>query len=128
MSFDRDAALREANRLTGANRIIARMWAYQTDLEQQAWIFSEAKTAYGRMLGRTVIKKRMDGERSAEVAAHHAEQEDEVFNAHLAYRKAEQMLTADREALKILHAELDWMRTEQANSRAENTFMAPRTP
>ena len=126
--FNRAEAIANAQRLHGANRIIALMWAYQRDLEIQAFIYAEAKTAYGRMLGKIVIQKRMAGEKSAEVAGHHAEQDDDVFDAHLAYRKAEQMIIADREGLRVCHAELDWIRTQEANARAENVFMAPRQP
>jgi hypothetical protein len=126
--FDRAEAIAAANRYNGANRIIALMWAYQRDLEIQAFIYAEAKTEYGRRLGRIVIAKRMAGEKSAEVAGHHAEQDDDVFDAHLAYRKAEQMIVADREGLRVCHAELEWMRTTEANARAENTYMSPRTP
>lgn len=126
--FDRAAAIAHARSLNGANRIIALMWAYQRDLEIQAFIYAEAKTAYGRLMGRKVIEKRMAGEKSAEVAGHHAEQDDEVFDAHLAYRKAEQMIIADREGLRVCHAELDWLRTTEANARQESAFMAPRQP
>ena len=128
MSFNREQAIADAKRLHGANRIIALMWAYQRDLEIQAFVYAEAKTAYGRLMGRKVIEKRMAGEKSAEVAGHHAEQDDDVFDAHLAYRKAEQMIIADREGLRVCHAELDWLRTTEANARQENAFMTPRTP
>jgi hypothetical protein len=110
--------------LTGSNLTIARMWVYQRDLEYWGNLYAEAKTEYGRTYGRAVVKARMDGEKSAEVAGHKAEQQDDVFTAHLNYRRAEQMVTADREALKILHAQLDEWRTNQANEREANRFSA----
>lgn len=124
--YDRDAqlaALKNSNMST-ANLILSRMWIYQRDLEYQMQIFAQRKTEHGRMVGRHVIRARMDGERSADVATMKAEQEDDVYAAHLAYRVAEQMITADKEALKILHAQLDQLRTEAADRRAADQFQA----
>jgi hypothetical protein len=38
------------------------------------------------------------------------------------------MVTADREALRILHAQLDEWRTNQANEREANRFMTREQP
>lgn len=115
-------ALKSRN-LDGANLIIAKMWVYHKDLEYQSWKYAAAKTDYGRMYARIVVQMRQEGEKSAEVAGRVADMDDKVHNAHLAYRLAEQMVTADREALKILHAELDKYRTEAADMRAADAFM-----
>lgn len=126
MTFDRDAELenlRQRN-LDGANLIIAKMWIYHKDLEKQAWIYSQAKTEYGRRRARVIVQMRQEGERSYDVCDRVADMDEDVHNAHLAYRLAEQMVTANREALRILHAELDKYRTEAADTRAADQFMA----
>lgn len=124
-SYDRESELAALGRrnLDGANLIIARMWVYHKDLEYQSWLYAEAKTEYGRRYARIVVQMRQEGEKSAEVAGRVADMDDKVHSAHLAYRLAEQMVTADREALKILHAELDKYRTEAADMRAADSFM-----
>ena len=127
----RDEQLNELARnrnYAGSNLIIARMWIYQRDLEYWGHLFADAKTEYGRLFGRAVVQERLKGEKSAEVAGHKAEQLDEVYIAHLNYRKAEQMVTANQSALKILHGELEEWRTQQANARAENQWQARTQP
>lgn len=127
MSWDRDAALKALvveQKLSGPNLIIGRMWVYHHDLEWRMKVYSEAKTEYDRRLSRIVIQMRNEGERNYDVCKHVAHMDDEVHNAHLAYRMAEQMVTADREALRILHAQLDAYRTEAADQRAADQFQA----
>lgn len=116
-------ALKRDSNYSGSNLIIARMWIYQRDLEFWGNLYAEAKTDYGRMFGRAFAKARVEGAKSADDATHKAEDQDEVFTAHLNYRRAEQMVTADREALKILHGQLEEWRTQQANERAANQFL-----
>lgn len=111
-------------RLSGSNLIIAKMWIYQRDLEFWGDIYAVDKTDYGRALGKHIVAERVKGERSAEVAGHKAEQLEEVYAHHLAYRRAEQMVVANKEALKILNGQLEEWRTKQANERAANQFMA----
>lgn len=106
------------------NMVIGKMWAYHKDLVYQMWVYAKAKTEYGRRLSTIIIRERANGEKSAAVAANTAEMTDEVYEAHLAYRAAEQMVVADREALKILHAELDALRTQAADRRAADQFQA----
>lgn len=124
--WNRDAELSKLpqRNLDGANLIIAKMWIYHRDLEYQAWRYANAKTEFGRRQARIIVQMRQEGERSAEVAAKVADMDEDVHNAHLAYRLAEQMVSADKEALRILHAELDKYRTEAADQRAADQFMA----
>ena len=117
------AALRQRN-LSGSNLIIAKMWIYHRDLEHQAWRFSNAKSEFGRRYARVVVQMRHEGEKSAEVAGRVADMDEDVHNAHLAYRLAEQMVSADKEALKILRAELEAFRTQRADERAADQFQA----
>lgn len=127
MSWDRDTALRELvtkDKLSGPNLIIARMWVYHHDLEWRMQVYSDAKTEYDRRLSRVVVQMRNEGEKNYDVCKHVAHMDDEVHNAHLAYRLAEQMVSADKEALRILHAQLEAYRTEQANQRAADQFQA----
>jgi hypothetical protein len=128
--YNRDAALEQlrGSGMSEANLCLSRMWIYQRDLEYQMHLYANRKSEHGRLLGRKVIEARMAGEKSADVAAMKAEQDDEVFNAHLAYRVAEQMITADKEALRILHSQLDQLRTEAADRRAADQFQARTQP
>lgn len=124
--WDRDAALAELSRrnLDGSNLIVAKMWIYHRDLEYQSWRYSQAKSEFGRRYARVVVQMRHEGEKSAEVAGRVADMDEGVHNAHLAYRLAEQMVTADKEALKILHAELAAWQTKRADDRAADAFQA----
>lgn len=128
MSAELDADLKAArDRTAGMPRdkqIIAEMWAYHADLTRQADVFPKAKSAYGNRLSKVVVRERANGEKSATAAEHTAESEDEVYKAHVAYRLAEQLIMVDREALRILHGELDSDRSDRADHRAADTFQA----
>jgi hypothetical protein len=126
VTWDRNTELRKlAERgLSGSNLTIAKMWVYQWDLELQGRIYADAKTEYGRRKARIMIEKRLAGEKSGELCAVFAEDDPTVAEAHLAYRLAEQMVGADKEALKVLHAELDDYRTKAADARAADSFIA----
>lgn len=113
-----------ARRLDGSNLILAKMWIFHHDLEQQMWIYAQAKSEFGRRYARVVVQCRLEGEKSAEVAGRYADMDDDVHKAHQAYRLAEQMVVADREALRILHAELEAFRTARADARMADEFQA----
>ena len=121
---DRLKAIMQDGNLSGPNRIISKMWVYQYDLEVQMRLYADWKTEYERLKARIVITKRQDGEKSADVAQAHADVDEAASNAHLNYRMAEQMISADKEALKVLHAELDAWQTKQADERAADRFTA----
>jgi len=106
------------------NQIIAEMWAYHTDMGRQARIYASAKSHYQKRLSTVVVTERAGGEKSATAAEHTAESRDDVHEAHLAYRLAEQLINVNRAALNILHAELDKIRTERADARAADQHMA----
>lgn len=121
MSLERDLA--EAKRHTVfTNRILAMMWAYHADLVSAGVEYSNAKTENERLVAQVVITERAAGERSAAVAEQKALLDDAVYVARVQYRSAEQRITSDREALRILHAALDWERTKAADQRAADTF------
>lgn len=121
MSLDTDLA--EAKRHTNyQNRILAMMWAYHTDLVAAGDEYANAKTENERLVAKVVITERAAGERSAAVAEQKALLDDAVYMARVQYRSAEQRITSDREALRILHAALDWERTKAADSRAADSF------
>lgn len=122
-------ALEDADRHSRPmDKVIGRMWAYHRDLELRAHEYALRKSHYERLKGASVLKARAKGERSADVATMGAIQEDDVFGALVAYRAAEQLRDADKEALRILHATLDKMRTEAADSRAADKFLASNGP
>lgn len=114
--------------LSGSALIIGRMWVYHGDLEVQLGRYAEAKTEYQRMkatLMTTMMTADGEGKKlSAAAAEQFAEADPDVWKAALAYRTAEQMMTADREALRILHGELDAFRTRAADERAADQFQA----
>lgn len=123
MSLDQDL-LKARQQPVFTNRILAMMWAYHTDLTAAGDEFANQKTECERLIAKTVITERAGGERSAAVAEQKALLSDDVYVAKVAYRAAEQRITANREALRILHAALDWERTKAADSRAADTFQA----
>lgn len=110
--------------LSGPNLIIARMSAYLRDLRRQMGTYAEQKSEYDRKLSRIVVQMRNEGEKNYDVCKHVAHMDDDVHAAHLAYRLAEQLITLDREALRVLHAQLDAYRTEAADQRAADQFQA----
>ena len=104
---------------------IALMWCYHAEHDRQVDSFSRAKTEYERVRGAGVIRYRMQGERSAEVAGMKAEAEDPgVYEAALEYRKADHMLVSAKKALDILHAQLNAWQTNQADARKADEFIA----
>ena len=121
MAWDRDAELAKLQErgLSRQDMLVMGMYIYQRDLEHQGRIFAHAKAEHDRRKAKHTMEKRYKGgEKSGEMCSVFAEAQDDVFEADLAYRTAEQMVTADREALKVMHAELEKWRTEQANERA----------
>lgn len=123
MSLERDLADSKRHAVF-TNRILAMMWAYHTDLVSAGVEYSNAKTENERLVAQVVITERAAGERSAAVAEQKALLDDAVYVARVQYRSAEQRITSDREALRILHAALDWERTKAADQRAADTFQA----
>jgi hypothetical protein len=130
MSWDRNTELnklRDSN-LTAENIIIRKMWIYHYDFEVQGKVYADAKTYYERTKATLMISLMaadVEGKKlSAAAAEQHAEADPDVWRAALAYRTAEQMSTADREALKILHGQLEAWRTRKADERAADQFQA----
>lgn len=113
--------MRDANR---PNQVIAEMHAYSTDLRRQAGTYARAKTEHERVEAHVVLTHRANGEKAASVCERHASEDVDVIAARVAYRLAEQLMTADREHLRVLHAELDKLRTEAADRRAADSFTA----
>lgn len=125
--WDKNASLREVNKsgLPEEAKIIKKMNIVHWDLELQGKIYAETKTEHGKLLAKVIIQCRMDGSAKSDAAAlSFANLDPEVNAAHLAYRLAEQMVAADKEQLKILHAELEAWRTRKADERAADTFQA----
>lgn len=119
--WDRDTELARLNErpFSKQDMLVARMYIYAQDLERQCRIYAHAKSEYERRKAVHAMRQRYEkGEKSGEMADRFAEGQDDVFTAGLAYRTAENLMTADREMLKIMHAELEKWRTEQANERA----------
>lgn len=118
-----DVRARTAN-MPRDKQVIAEMYAYAVDLRRQCQTFAEAKSWHQQQKSKVVVARRAGGEKSATAAEHEAEARDEIYRAHLAYRLAEQMIIADRAHLNVLHAELDSIRTDRADARKADEFMA----
>ncbi len=129
-AWDRNRALHELKQrnLAGSNLIVAKMWIFHRDLEFQVDTYAKAKTYYERTkatLMTTMMTADGEGKKmSAAAAEQFADADPDVWKAALAYRLAEQMMSADKEALKILHGELEAFRTQRADERAADTFQA----
>lgn len=105
----------------------ALMWCYHAEHERQVALYASSKTEYERVLGAGVIRYRMQGEKSAEVAKMKAESQDEgVYQTHLEYRKAEHGITAAKLGIQILRDQLSAWQTRQANARKADEIAAGR--
>lgn len=105
--------------------VIRLLWCYHAEHDRQVRRFGLAKTEYERVRGAGVIRYRLQGERSAEVAGMRAEAEDAgVHAAALEYRVAERMIDSAKQAQQILHAQLRAWSTNQADARAADSFLA----
>ena len=126
--FDLPGLLAEARNTSKnprlADRNIAAAWAYHEDLVLTGHRFGHVKTWCEYLISKRVMVLREAGERSAEVAAGQALQEPQIFEAKMQYRVAEQRITSDREALDIIQARLDDLRTQAADRRAGDEFHA----
>jgi hypothetical protein len=120
--WDRDAQLAEVEArrdLDPADKIIAAQWVWLADLRYAGDEFAEAKTDHERVTGKSIVRERALGEKSATVAEAWAIGHDpDVFTARLRYRLAEQRINVCKEALKILHAEAIKLNVEAADARA----------
>ena len=119
-----DAAQRTRG-MSRPNQVIAEMFAYSSDLRRQGIVYARAKSAAERRVAQVVTARKVnDSKEPVSLSEHHATDLDDVFEARVAYRTAEALMTADREHLRVLHAELDKLRTEAADRRQADSFMA----
>ncbi len=118
-------AQQRTERMSRPNQVIAEMFAYSSDLRRQGILYARAKSAAERRVAQTVTARKVnDPKEPVSLSEHHATDTDDVFEARVAYRTAEALMTADREHLRVLHAELDKLRTEAADRRQADSFMA----
>lgn len=121
---DLDGARRRTAGMPRDKQVVALMWCYATDLGRQGQTFAEAKSYYQHQRSKRVVEARGAGEKSAAAAEHQAEADESIYRAHLAYRVAEQLISRDKAALNVLHAELDSIRTDRADARKADEFQA----
>lgn len=106
-------------------RNVALSYAWLAELDRQGRKHAIAKSRYERLLARAIIRLRQDGvEKSGSAAEKRAEDDDEVWQAHLDYRLAEQLQNVARSALRVLEVANDNWRTQQANERRQDSFHA----
>lgn len=124
--WDRDSELIKAEQHSRpADRIIASMWVWVTDLRYTSAELAVSKTEHERLMGKAVVRQRTFGEKSATVAEHRAiADDDEVFQARLRYRLAEHRIAEVKAALAVLHAQIDDLRTQAADARAAGAWEA----
>lgn len=113
--------------LSKPDHIIAYMYAYALDLRHWVQEFAEAKSEHTRLKAKYMMTRRYgrDGnpaEKSGEMCGVYADEQEDVAALELRFRVAENMMTADREQLKILHAALEKWRTDQADARVADQF------
>lgn len=128
-AWDLNAELERIDRsaLPKADQIIAYMYAYNLDLRYWVREFAEAKSEHTRLKAKYTLERRYgrDGsapEKSGEMCSVYADEQPDVATQELRFRTAENMMTADREQLKILHAALEKWRTDRADERAADQF------
>lgn len=124
LQIDLEDARRRTANMPRDKQAIAEIWAYVSDLRLQCVTHARAKSWYQQQKSKCVVTARANGEKSATAAEHEAEANDRIYEAHLAYRLAEQMIVVDRAALNALHAELDSIRTDRADARKADEFIA----
>lgn len=125
-----DAELERIDRqgtLSKADHIIAYMYAYNLDLRYWVREYAESKAEHTRLRAKYTLIRRYgrdgnDPEKSGEMCGVWADEQEDVAALDLRFRVAENMMTADREQLKILHAALEKWRTDRADERAADQF------
>lgn len=123
---DLNEAAQRTRNMTRPNQVIAEMFAYSSDLRRQGILYARAKSHAERRVAQTVTTRKVnDPKEPVSLSEHHATDLDDVYVARVAYRTAEALMTADREHLRVLHAELDKLRTEAADRRAADSFTRP---
>lgn len=130
MTWDLNSELDRIDRqasLSKPDHIIAYMYAYALDLRWHVKEFAEAKSEHTRLKAKYTMEKRYgrngtEPEKSGEMCSVYADEQPDVAAQELRFRVAENMMTADREQLKILHAALEKWRTDQADARAADQF------
>ena len=106
-------------------RNVAMSYAWLAELDRQGRTHAIAKSRYERLLAREIIRLRQTGiEKSGTAAEKRAEDNDEVWQAHLDYRLAERLEWVAKSALRVLEVANDNWRTAQANERAADASHA----
>lgn len=105
--------------------LIGLMWCFHSELTRAGRASAAAEAEHDRTLGAGVIRYRMRGEKSAEVAKMRAESEDTgVYLSKLEKLRTAQEVHLAREGLRILQADLDRWRTNEARRRQEDEWAA----
>jgi hypothetical protein len=106
-------------------RNVALSYAWLAELDRQGRAHAIAKSRYERLLAREIIRLRQTGiEKSGTAAEKRAEDNDDVWQAHLDYRLAERLEWVAKSALRVLEVANDNWRTQQANERAADSAHA----
>lgn len=117
-------ALRRTRGLPAGVRFTAMRWVYTWALEHAGDEFAEAKADYESKVARAVIRFRDGGERSGEMCTKRAEATDEVREAHLRYRIAEQRERLARKRLDTMADQIKVWQSVNADRRAADEFHA----
>lgn len=118
-AFDLDAELEDARRMTrDQDKALRAWWAWAAEYQYASLEASRAKSEFERLEAGEVVRFRVRGEKSAEVAKMRALLVDNVWQAQLGYRLAESRVAAADKHMRRLSAMLDDLRTQEANNRA----------
>ena len=105
-------------------RLTAMRWVYAWALEQEGDELAEARSAYEALVARETIRFRDGGEKSGEMATKRAEALDQVKEANLRYRLAEQRERLARKRLDTCADQIKVWQSLNANNRAADRLHA----
>jgi hypothetical protein len=117
-------ALRRTRGEPDGIRFTAMRWVYSWALEQAGDEFATAKSEYEAKVAKAVIRFRDAGERSGEMCTKRAEATDEVQQANLRYRVAEQRERLARKRLDTMADQIKVWQSVNADRRAADQFHA----
>ena len=93
-------------------------WVFAWALEQEGTALAETRAAYDSLKARHVIRFRDAGERSGEMCEKRADAMDDVKDAHLSFRVAEQRERLARKRLDAISDQIKVWQSLNANERA----------
>lgn len=104
------------------NRLVALQWVFNWDLGRYGKEFAESKADYEQLRAKAIVRFRDDGEKSGAMCEQRADATDEVRDAHLRYRLAEQLERLARKRLDTVRNQIEVWRSENATARVMDGY------